>query len=60
VEIEINGYKSNDKIKIVAPDETWTKHHFSKSEYNMRIANVNPFRMVQTGTTRKIYNELFD
>ena len=41
VEIEVKGYKAGDKIKIMFPDETWTKHHFSKANYNLRIARVN-------------------
>jgi len=41
VEIEIDQYKAGDKIKIMFPDETWTKHHFSKAEYNLRIARIN-------------------
>lgn len=41
VEIEVKSYKTRDKIKIMFPDETWSKHHFSKAEYNLRIARVN-------------------
>ena len=41
VEIEIKKYKIDDKIKIMFPDETWTKHHFSKAEYNLRVARIN-------------------
>ena len=40
-EIEVKSYKTRDKIKIMFPDETWSKHHFSKAEYNLRIARVN-------------------
>jgi len=40
-EIEIKKYKANDRIKIMRPDEAWTKHHFNKSEYNLRIARIN-------------------
>jgi len=41
VEIEVNRYKSDDEIKIMFPDETWTKHHFSKADYNLRMARIN-------------------
>lgn len=41
VEIEIKQYKINDKIKIMFPDESWTKHHFNKADYNLRIARIN-------------------
>jgi uncharacterized protein (UPF0332 family) len=41
VEIEVKQYKIDDKIKIMFPDETWTKHHFSKADYNLRIARIN-------------------
>ena len=41
LEIEIKSYKINDKIKITFPDETWTRHHFSKANYNLRIARIN-------------------
>lgn len=41
VEIEVKSYKASDKIKIMFPDETWTKHHFSKADYNLRIARIN-------------------
>ena len=41
VEIEVKGYKAEDKIKIMYPDETWTKYHFSKADYNLRIARIN-------------------
>ncbi len=41
VEIEVKNYKTEDKIKIRLPDETWTNYHFSKSDYNLRIARVN-------------------
>ena len=41
VEIEVKGYKAEDKIKTTYPDEAWTKHHFSKAEYNLRIARIN-------------------
>ena len=41
VEIEVNMYKSVDKIKVVLPDETWARHHFTKSSYNLRIARIN-------------------
>lgn len=41
VEIEIKSYKAQDKIKVMFPDEAWTKHHFNKSEYNLRIATIN-------------------
>ncbi len=40
-EIEVQKYKANDKIKIMLPDETWTKHHFSKADYNLRTARIN-------------------
>jgi len=40
-EIEVKKYKINDKIKIMFPDKTWTKYHFTKSEYNLRIARIN-------------------
>ncbi len=40
-EIEIISYKADDKIKIMLPDEIWAKHHFSKAEYNLRVARVN-------------------
>jgi len=32
-EIEVKNYKINDKIKIMFPDKTWTKYHFTKSEW---------------------------
>src|SRR3989338_2111354 len=41
VEIEVKIYKAQDKIKVMFPDEAWTKHHFSKSDYNIRIARIN-------------------
>ena len=41
VEIEVENYKIEDKIKITYPDEGWTKHHFNKAEYNLRIARIN-------------------
>ncbi len=41
VEIGIKDYKLNDRIKIVLPDEAWTKHHFIKAEYNLRMARIN-------------------
>ncbi len=41
VEIELKHYKRDDKIKVIYPDETWTKHHLSKAEYNLRIARIN-------------------
>ena len=41
VEIEVKSYKVQDKIKVMFPDEAWTKHHFSKSDYNIRIARIN-------------------
>ena len=41
VEIEVKKYKIDDKIKIMFPDEAWTKHHFSKADYNLRIARIN-------------------
>jgi len=41
VEIEVKHYKSDDKIKIMLPDETWKRYHFSKAEYNLRIARIN-------------------
>ena len=41
VEIEVKGYKADSKIKIMFPDETWAKHHFSKADYNLRVARVN-------------------
>ena len=41
VEIEVKEYKTKDKIKITSPDESWTNHHFSKAEYNLRIARIN-------------------
>ena len=41
VEIEVKKYKTDDKIKIMFPDEAWTKHHFSKADYNLRIARIN-------------------
>jgi|SRR3989338_918763 len=41
VEIEVKQYKADDKIKIMFPDEAWAKHHFSKAEYNLRIARIN-------------------
>ncbi len=41
VEIEVKSYKADDKIKIMFPDEIWTKHHFSKANYNLRIARIN-------------------
>ena len=41
LEIEIKKYKADSKIKIVFPDENWTKFHFNKSEYNLRIARIN-------------------
>jgi len=41
VEIELKNYKMNDKIKIMFPDKTWTKYHFTKSEYNLRVARIN-------------------
>ena len=41
VEIEIKDYKIKDKIKIIYPDEAWTKHYFNKAEYNLRIARIN-------------------
>ena len=41
VEIEVKGYKLKDKIKIMFPDEIWSKHHFNKAEYNLRIARIN-------------------
>ena len=34
-------YKIDDKIKIIFPDEGWTKHHFSKADYNLRTARIN-------------------
>ncbi len=40
-EIEVKRYKADNKIKITFPDETWTKHHFSKADYNLRIARIN-------------------
>ena len=33
IEIEIKEYKLNKKINILFPDETWAKHHFTKSDY---------------------------
>ena len=41
VEIEVKIYKAQDKIKVMFSDEAWTKHHFSKSDYNIRIARIN-------------------
>lgn len=41
VEIEVKLYKSKDKIKIMFPDESWSKHHFDKAEYNLRVASIN-------------------
>jgi uncharacterized protein (UPF0332 family) len=41
VEIEVKQYKESDKIKIMLPDIPWSKHHFSKAEYNLRIARIN-------------------
>src|SRR3989338_7826117 len=41
VEIEVKKYKTDDKIKIIFPDEAWTKDHFSKADYNLRIARIN-------------------
>jgi len=41
VEIEVKKYKIDDKIKVMFPDEAWTKHHFSKAEYNLRTARLN-------------------
>jgi len=41
VEIEVKKYKIDDKIKVMLPDETWAKHHFSKADYNLRIARIN-------------------
>jgi len=41
VEVEVKSYESQDKIKIMLPDEAWTKHHFSKADYNLRIARIN-------------------
>lgn len=41
VGIEVQKYKADDRIKIMRPDEAWTKHHFNKSEYNLRIARIN-------------------
>lgn len=41
VEIEVKSYKAQDKIKVLFPDEAWTKHHFSKADYNLRIARIN-------------------
>lgn len=41
IEIEIKDYRIKDKIKIAYPDEAWTKHHFNKAEYNLRIARIN-------------------
>jgi len=40
-EIEVMKYKADDKIKIMFPDEIWSKHHFTKSDYNLRIARIN-------------------
>ena len=41
VEIEVDKYKQDSKIKIIFPDESWTKFHFNKSEYNLRVARIN-------------------
>lgn len=41
VEIEVKSYKIGDKIKVMFPDEAWSKHHFSKADYNLRIARLN-------------------
>ncbi len=41
VEVEAKSYKAQDKIKIMYADEVWTKHHFSKANYNLRIARIN-------------------
>ncbi len=40
-EIEVKMYKADGKIKIIFPDEAWTKHHFSKADYNLRVARIN-------------------
>ncbi|MFH1592047.1 MAG: HEPN domain-containing protein [Candidatus Woesearchaeota archaeon] len=39
--LEIEEYKSSNKIQISIPDEIWVKHHFNKSEYNLRVAQIN-------------------
>ncbi len=41
VEIEVKKYKIDNKIKIMFPDEIWTRYHFNKADYNLRIARVN-------------------
>ena len=41
VEIKVQKYKVDDKIKIMFPDETWAKHHFGKADYNLRMARIN-------------------
>ncbi len=41
VEIELEKYKIDDKIKVVYPDGVWTKYYFGKAEYNLRMARLN-------------------
>ncbi|MAF35990.1 hypothetical protein CL622_02630 [archaeon] len=41
IEIEVKKYKEDSQIKILTPDEDWTQYHFSKAEYNLRVARLN-------------------
>ena len=41
IELSIEEYKGSNKVQISIPDETWTNYHFSKSEYNLRVAQIN-------------------